>query len=243
MSNRVHGLHAVRAALEAGTLRRVVVDERRNDRRLSELIADCETAGVPVETSRRQRLDDLAEGGRHQGVVGEGAARVGGWAELSDAAAMGGLWLALDGVQDPHNLGACLRTAEAAGAAGVIAPRDRAAGLTATARKVATGAAERLPFYQVTNLARTLKELGTGGLFIVGAAGDPDTTLYEVDLTGPLILVLGAEERGLRRLTRENCDVVARLPMAGGAESLNVSVAAGVCLFEAARQRGFSTSR
>ncbi|MFO8156478.1 MAG: 23S rRNA (guanosine(2251)-2'-O)-methyltransferase RlmB, partial [Thiohalospira sp.] len=148
-------------------------------------------------------------------------------------------WLALDGIQDPHNLGACLRTAEAAGAAGVIAPRDRAAGLTATARKVATGAAERLPFYQVTNLARTLKELGAAGLFIVGAAGETDTNLYEVDLTGPLILVLGAEERGLRRLTRENCDVVARLPMAGEAESLNVSVAAGVCLFEAARQRGF----
>ena len=241
MSNRLYGLHAVRAALEAGNLRRIIVADQRHDRRLNELVADCEAAGIAVESSRRQRLDDLAEGGRHQGVVGEGAARIGGWPELCDAAASGGLWLALDGIQDPHNLGACLRTAEAAGASGVIAPKDRAAGLTATARKVAVGAAERLPFFQVTNLARSLKALRDDGFFVVGAAGDTETLLHDLDLTGPLILVLGAEERGLRRLTRDNCDTLARLPMAGGAESLNVSVAAGVCLFEAARQRGFAS--
>ena len=147
------------------------------------------------------------------------------------------LLLILDGVQDPHNLGACLRTAEAAGAHAVIAPKDRASGLTSTAMKVSSGSAERLPFIQVTNLARVLRELQQLGVWLVGTSGDSESTLFEADLKGPLAVILGAEGRGIRRLTREHCDQVIYIPMQGGAESLNVSVAAGVCLFEAARQR------
>ena len=148
------------------------------------------------------------------------------------------LLLILDGVQDPHNLGACLRTAEAAGAHAVIAPKDRASGLTATAMKVSSGSAERLPFVQVTNLARLLRELQQTGVWLVGTSGDSNSALYDIKLEGPLAIILGAEGRGIRRLTREHCDQVVYIPMQGSAESLNVSVAAGVCLFEAARQRG-----
>ncbi|MDQ2695720.1 MAG: 23S rRNA (guanosine(2251)-2'-O)-methyltransferase RlmB, partial [Pseudomonadota bacterium] len=149
------------------------------------------------------------------------------------------LLLVLDQVQDPHNLGACLRSADAAGVAAVIAPADRAAGLTATVRKVACGAAETVPFVAVTNLARALRRLQDQGLWIVGGAGEAEKNLYETDLTGPTAIVLGAEGKGLRRLTRECCDVLARIPLAGRVESLNVAVAAGVFLFEAVRQRRF----
>jgi 23S rRNA (guanosine2251-2'-O)-methyltransferase len=145
--------------------------------------------------------------------------------------------LILDGVQDPHNLGACLRTAEAAGVHAVIEPKDRASGLTATAIKISTGSAERVPFVQVTNLSRLMKELQQYGVWIVGTAGDAQNTLFETQLKGPLAIVLGAEGKGIRRLTREHCDEVMLIPMKGQTESLNVSVAAGVCLFEAFRQR------
>ena len=235
MSERLFGLHAVAAALEAGTVDGLWVAERRKDRRLGELVDAARAAGIAVEEVDRRRLDELAGGGRHQGVVASGAAVTQGWPQLEAAVAGGGLWLALDGVQDPHNLGACLRSAEAAGCEGVIVPADRAARLTPTVRKVAVGAAERLPFYTVTNLARSLETLGEMGVFSVGLAGEGEATLWEVDLRGPLVLVLGAEEKGLRRLTRRACDTVAHLPMAGAAE--NVSVAAGVALFEAVRQR------
>ncbi|MDH5473426.1 MAG: 23S rRNA (guanosine(2251)-2'-O)-methyltransferase RlmB, partial [Gammaproteobacteria bacterium] len=147
------------------------------------------------------------------------------------------LLLILDGIQDPHNLGACLRSADAAGVDAVIAPKDRATGLTPTVRKVACGAAESVPFIQVTNLARTLKQLKDAEVWIIGAAGEADTVIYDANLTGKLAIVMGAEEKGLRRLTRENCDLLVKLPMAGQVESLNVSVATGVCLFEAVRQR------
>jgi 23S rRNA (guanosine2251-2'-O)-methyltransferase len=145
--------------------------------------------------------------------------------------------LILDGVQDPHNLGACLRTAEAAGVHAVIAPKDRASGLTATAIKISTGSAERVPFVQVTNLSRVMKELQQNGVWLIGTSGDAQNTLFETQLKGPLGIVLGAEGKGIRRLTRENCDEVMLIPMKGQTESLNVSVAAGVCLFEAFRQR------
>ncbi|HGX92090.1 MAG TPA: 23S rRNA (guanosine(2251)-2'-O)-methyltransferase RlmB, partial [Candidatus Tenderia sp.] len=145
--------------------------------------------------------------------------------------------LILDGVQDPHNLGACLRSADAAGVDAVIVPKDKAAGLTPVVRKVACGAAESVPFYQVTNLARTLRELQELGVWLVGAAGEADTTVYQADLKGSLAIVMGAEEKGLRRLTREHCDSLIKIPMAGTVESLNVSVATGICLFEAVRQR------
>jgi 23S rRNA (guanosine2251-2'-O)-methyltransferase len=147
------------------------------------------------------------------------------------------LLLILDGVQDPHNLGACMRTADAAGVHAVIAPKDRAAPLTETVQRIACGAAERLPFVQATNLARTLEQLKERGIWVVGTASEAEQTIYEVNLTGPLAIVVGFEGAGLRRLTRDKCDVLARIPMFGSVESLNVSVAAGVCLFEAVRQR------
>ena len=148
------------------------------------------------------------------------------------------LLLLLDGITDPHNLGACLRTAEAASVHAVIAPRDRAVGINATVRKVASGAAERVPFVQVTNLARVIRTLKQKGLLLIGATSDASESLYDLDLTRPLVLLMGAEGTGLRRLTRELCDVLAYIPMAGAAQTLNVSVATGVCLFEIVRQRG-----
>jgi len=192
-----------------------------------------------IQTSR-QRLDGMAPEGRHQGVVAKVAAALalphtldGVLEGLSEPA----LLLVLDGVQDPHNLGACLRVADAMGAHAVIAPKDRAAGLNPTVRKVASGAAETIPFITVTNLARTLRELQDLGIWVVGTAGESENDLFGMKLDGPLALVLGAEGEGLRRLTRENCDQLARIPMFGTVESLNVSVAAGMCLFEARRQR------
>lgn len=147
------------------------------------------------------------------------------------------LLLILDGVQDPHNLGACMRTANAAGAHAIIAPKDRAVAMTETVQRIACGAAEHLPFVQVTNLARCLEQLKERGIWVIGTAGEAEQTIYEVSLSGPLAIVVGFEGTGLRRLTRDKCDALARIPMFGSVESLNVSVAAGVCLFEAVRQR------
>lgn len=242
---QVYGIHAVTALLAtrpAAVTSLAVVgggDERR-----AALLAQAQAAGIAVERVSRKALDQRLPGINHQGVL---ATVQGGGVQLDEQAlpaflaalAEPAFLLVLDGVQDPHNLGACLRGAAAAGAHAVIAPADRAAGLNATVRKVACGAAEIVPFIAVTNLARTLRELRQQGLWIVGAAGEADASLYEVDFTLPTAIVLGAEEKGLRRLTREVCDRLARIPMAGnGVESLNVSVAAGIFLFEARRQRG-----
>jgi len=186
-------------------------------------------------------LDQETGGAAHQGVVAEVRPSVAldenGLLDLLTAAAPPALVLVLDGVSDPHNLGACLRTADAAGALAVVAPRDRAAGLTPVVRKVAAGAAETVPFAQVTNLARALRDLKDAGLWIVGTAADGEQDLFAADLRGPLAVVMGSEGRGLRRLTREGCDFCIRLPMQGAVQSLNVSVAAGIVLFEAGRQR------
>jgi 23S rRNA (guanosine2251-2'-O)-methyltransferase len=213
----------------------------RDDARLQGLVARAEAAALPVQRLSRAELDARFPGWHHQGAVAQcRPATVASEADLPGLLAVTAgapLLLVLDGVQDPHNLGACLRTADAAGVTAVIAPRDRAVGLTPTVRKVACGAAETLPFLSVTNLARTLRQLRDAGLWIVGAAGEGSTDLYRSDLSGPLALVLGAEERGLRRLTREHCDFLVRIPMFGSVASLNVSVAAGICLFEAVRQR------
>jgi 23S rRNA (guanosine2251-2'-O)-methyltransferase len=198
--------------------------------------------GVAVHLEDRATLDRLSGGAPHQGVV----ARCGAVAcarnenDLSGILGSAGgppLLLVLDGVQDPHNLGACLRCADAAGVDGVIVPADRAVGLTATVRKVACGAAETIPFMRVTNLARCLRSIRERGLAIVGAAGEARETFHDVDFSGPVAIVLGAEHKGLRRLTRESCDCLARIPMLGRVESLNVAVAAGIFLFEAVRQR------
>ena len=239
------GIHAVRTALKHGAKRldSLWYDKARKDRRLRQLLDEARAAGVKPRASDKKELDRLTSGANHQGVVahGEMPASLGEAALDEVLAGLEGppLLLALDGVTDPHNLGACLRSADAAGVHAVITPRDRAGGLTPVVCKVASGAAETMPFIQVTNLVRTLRYLqDEHRVFVVGAAGDAEKTLYEADLNGPLALVMGAEGEGLRRLTRETCDQLVRLPMAGHVESLNVSVATGVCLYEAVRQRG-----
>lgn len=241
-ATKLFGLHAVQAALRAGEPVRVLwLLGSRHDARLQAVRDLAASRGVSIRTATRAELDQHADGGRHQGVVAELA---GGARQLPTDldTLLAGLseppfLLVLDGVQDPHNLGACLRSANAAGVHAVIAPKDRAAGLTPVARKVASGAAEYTPFITVTNLARALRQLQDAGVWLVGAAGEAEQELYAADLRGPLALVLGAEGAGLRRLTREHCDLLVRLPMAGEVESLNVSVATGICLYEAVRQR------
>ncbi|MCB1785295.1 MAG: 23S rRNA (guanosine(2251)-2'-O)-methyltransferase RlmB [Gammaproteobacteria bacterium] len=238
------GIHAVRAALKHGAqqVEAVWFDAARNDRRLRQLLDEARSAGVKVQPSDKGALDRMTGGANHQGVVahGEMPTSLGEAAleRLLNALDEPPFLLVLDGITDPHNLGACLRSAEGAGVHAVIAPRDRASGLTPVVCKVASGAAETMPFVQVTNLVRTLRYLqDSHRVFVVGADGAADDELYRLDLTGPLALVMGSEGEGMRRLTRESCDRLARLPMRGQVESLNVSVATGVCLYEALRQR------
>ncbi len=240
----IHGIHAVLSALrnDPQHVQGLWYDAARRDKRLRELLALAEACGVSVHASSADDLDRRAGSHRHQGVLARYQAPSSGLTEADlervlDESGPAPLLLVLDGVSDPHNLGACLRTAEAAGVAAVIAPRDKAVGLTPVVRKVACGAAEVLPFVQVTNLARCLDGLKARGIWVVGAAGEGERTLFEAALDGPLALVLGAEGKGLRRLTRERCDVLVHIPMLGQVESLNVSVATGVCLYEALRQR------
>lgn len=243
MADKVFGIHTVSALLQRDSerVRALWVQRGGKAARLEQVLSTARRAGVPIHRVERPTLDELAHGARHQGVVAEyRGAPPRGEAELG--ALLDGLQgppflLVLDGLQDPHNLGACLRSADAAGVHAVITRRDRAVGLTPVARKVASGAAETVPLFQVTNLARVLKELQTRGVWVAGAAEEADAGLFETDLSGPLALVLGGEGKGLRRLTREHCDVLVSIPMRGAVESLNVSVAAGVCLFEALRQR------
>ena len=239
----IYGLHAVRALLARRPLDviRLLLAEGRDDARQRELRRLAAERGATVQAAATAELDRLCDGARHQGVVAEVRASKAldenGLLDLLVAAPSPALVLVLDGVTDPHNLGACLRTADAAGAVAVVAPRDRAAGLTPAVRKVAAGAAETMPFAQVTNLARTLRDLKSAGLWIVGTAVDAERGLHGTGLTGPLAIVMGAEGQGMRRLTRDCCDFCIRLPMHGAVESLNVSVAAGIVLFEVLRQR------
>ena len=240
--NLVYGIHAVSRLVSARPerIRIVYLLEGRDDVALR-LIADAAGShGIAVERSPRRLLDRLTANGNHQGAVAAvTAARVldePGLQELLDGCETP-LLLMLDQVQDPHNLGACLRSAEAAGADAVIIPKDRAVGVTATVRKVAAGSADFIPVARVTNFARVMRMLSARGIWCYGAAGGGGATLYEMDLATPVCLVLGGERAGLRRLTREHCDALFEIPMIGGTESLNVSVAAGVCLFEALRQR------
>ncbi len=238
----VYGQHAAReaAAYDPAGVEAVWVERGRRDARLERLLEKLARQGVDVERVHRRALDDMAEGGNHQGIVlrysGTPARGEGELADLLDTEPEP-LLLVLDRVQDPHNLGACMRSAAAAGAHGVVAPRDRAAALSPAVHKTAAGAVQRIPFFQVTNLARTLQQLRAAGVHTVGAAGETPRSCYQVDLRGPLALVLGGEGEGLRRLTRERCDTLVAIPMPGAMESLNVSVAAGVLLFEAVRQR------
>lgn len=240
-SRMIYGFHAV-----LGKLRRdpeavfeVYLSSQRHDMRAKDVLRLAESQGVRLIQAEAERLDRIVGTRRHQGVVARVDAR---HRELKLADVLEGLeenalLLVLDGIQDPHNLGACLRVADAAGAHGVIAPKDRAVGLNATAIKVASGAADSVPYVTVTNLARSLREMQEAGIWIVGAAGEADKSLYAIDQKVPIAWVLGAEGDGLRRLTRETCDELARIPMHGSVDNLNVSVASGICLFEARRQR------
>lgn len=237
----IYGFHAVSSRLRAhpASIQEIYLDEARQDKRAQALLASARQAGVRVILVERARLDGMAGRASHQGVLAR-ARPVPLPVHLDDVLANltePALLLVLDGVQDPHNLGACLRVADAMGAHAVVAPRDRAVGLNATVRKVASGAAETVPFIPVTNLARSLRELKDQGVWLLGAAGEAEQDLFQTRLAGPLAWVLGAEGEGLRRLTRELCDELVRIPMFGTVESLNVSVAAGICLYETRRQR------
>jgi 23S rRNA (guanosine2251-2'-O)-methyltransferase len=237
----IAGINAVAAALEAGaSLTEVLIEQRAKNPRLQEIAAAAKAADVAVRFVPTEQLDRMAQGARHQGVVAQQVEQ-----RAYDERDLEGLiefvakplLLILDGVQDPHNLGACLRTAAAAGVTAVIVPKDRAVGLTPTVRKIAAGGAERVPLVRVTNLARSMKQLQEAGVWIVGLAGEVEASLYDIDLRGPIAIAMGSEGDGLRRLSREHCDYLAQIPMHSGMESLNVSVATGISLFEALRQR------
>ena len=240
-SRLIYGFHAV-----LGKLRRdpegvfeLYVSAQRQDMRAKDVLRVAEANHVRVIQAEGERLDGMVGTRRHQGVIArvDARSRELKLADVLEVLEENALLLVLDGVQDPHNLGACLRVADAAGAHAVIAPKDRAVGLNATAVKVASGAADSVPYVTVTNLARALREMQEAGVWVIGAAGEAEKTVYDIDQRGPVAWVLGAEGEGLRRLTRETCDELARIPMLGSVESLNVSVASGVCLFEARRQR------
>jgi 23S rRNA (guanosine2251-2'-O)-methyltransferase len=240
-SKLIFGFHAVTARIrhEASTVDEIYIDANRHDRRMGELIRVAKAANVRIIQADDQRLDAMVGSRRHQGVIAKAGeiSLARNLDELLDAIEGPPLLLLLDGVTDPHNLGACLRVADGAGAHAVIAPKDRAVGLNATAAKVASGAAESVPYITVTNLARTMRELQERDIWLTGTTEDAESSIYEVDFTGGSALVMGSEGEGLRRLTRENCDRLVHLPMLGSVESLNVSVASGVCLYEARRQR------
>jgi 23S rRNA (guanosine2251-2'-O)-methyltransferase len=241
------GFHAVIARIRQApdTLKTVYYDVARRDRRMKEFIEITqETIGRKVHQADSERLRQLAGHDRHQGVVAfaEPASLARNVAELLDSLGeKKALLLILDGVTDPHNLGACLRVADGAGADAILVPKDRSAQLNTTVSKVASGAAETMPFVAVTNLARAMRELQEAGVWLIGTADDSEKTIYDIDFTGSVAIVMGAEGEGMRRLTRETCDELVSIPMLGGVESLNVSVASGVCLYEARRQRMLST--
>ncbi|OEE63595.1 23S rRNA (guanosine(2251)-2'-O)-methyltransferase RlmB [Enterovibrio norvegicus] len=243
MSNEmIYGIHAVKAVLASDPARfiEVYVLKGREDDRLLPVLKELAELGITTQEMGRKALDDKADGASHQGLI----ARVKQGRQYNendlDAILEGKetpLLLVLDGVTDPHNLGACLRNADAAGASAIIVPKDRSAPLSATVRKVAVGAAEIVPLVRVTNLARTMRALQERGVWFVGTAGEATHDIYQSKMTGPLAIVMGAEGDGMRRLTRETCDELISIPMAGSVSSLNVSVASGICLFEAVRQR------
>lgn len=239
----VYGLHAVTTLLQRNPEQVIElwIMQGRHDARMQRVLELAQAQQLDVREADKGLMNQKADEGNHQGVIA--------WRkpvqhktekhlpDILDAISGTPLILILDGVTDPHNLGACLRTADAAGVQLVIAPKDKSAPLNATAAKVACGAAEAVPYIQVTNLARTMKDLQQRGIWIVGTAGEAERSIYQQDMTGPMALVMGAEGSGMRRLTREHCDYLVNIPMAGEVSSVNVSVATGICLFEAVRQR------
>ncbi|MEF7612271.1 23S rRNA (guanosine(2251)-2'-O)-methyltransferase RlmB [Aquincola sp. MAHUQ-54] len=243
MSSKVlFGFHAVTVRLKTApsSIAEIHVDATRRDARMRQFVERAKEAGAKLLDSDDERLSRMVGTHRHQGVVARVTPlpQAHSLDDVLDEVEGPPLVLVLDGVTDPHNLGACLRVADGAGAHAVVAPRDHAVGLNATVAKVASGAAETVPYLMVTNLARTLNELKDRGLRVIGTSDDAPRSLYEADFSGPVALVLGAEGPGMRQLTRKTCDELVRIPMQGAVESLNVSVASGVCLYEALRQRG-----
>jgi len=242
------GFHAVLSRLRqhGASVQEILIDRDRMDARMKDLLKMAEAAGVRTMEVERSRLDGMAGmNGRHQGVIARVVDTPIPYKDIHDILESdlteSPFFLILDGVEDPHNLGACLRVADAMGVHAVIAPKDRAVGLNATVRKVACGAAETVPFIAVTNLARTIRELKEAGVFVIGTTMDAPSTLLNTKLDGPIAIVLGAEGDGIRRLTAETCDALMTIPMYGSVESLNVSVASGICLYEARRQRSLLT--
>jgi 23S rRNA (guanosine2251-2'-O)-methyltransferase len=243
----IYGFHAVESVLKRDPKRvlQLWLQDDRRDKRIQSIEALAHNQGVDVRRVARHQLDDTVDG-RHQGTVARVAAREQDLVldEMGLESLLGSvtnpLLLVLDGVTDPHNFGACLRSADAAGVAAVVIPKNNSADLSPVAIKVACGAAETVPIARVTNLARTLARVKSAGLWVVGTSGDTNESLYQQDLSGPIALVMGAEGDGMRRLTMEHCDFLVALPMMGSVSSLNVSVATGVCLFEALRQRQFN---
>lgn len=251
-SKVLFGFHAVGVRLKTApqTIAEIHIDPTRRDQRMRQFVARVQEAGVRLIESDGLRLARLAGQHGHQGVVARVTAHQAvkslddllqdfedRQADLAENQRDTLLLLVLDGVTDPHNLGACLRVADGAGVHAVIAPKDHAAGINAVVAKVASGAAETIPYFMVTNLARTLQELKERNVWVIGTSDDAPKSVYQVDLTGPVALVLGAEGQGMRQLTRKTCDELASIPMRGAVESLNVSVASGICLYEARRQR------
>jgi 23S rRNA (guanosine2251-2'-O)-methyltransferase len=239
----VFGLHAVRAIIKnhPDRLVELYVSKERQDDAVRDIVNQCHATGVRPQWVPKQALEKRSEGGNHQGVVATvhspPTLTENDLPQLLEKTTQAGLFLVLDGVTDPHNLGACLRTADAAGVTGIIVPKDKSAQITPTVRKVASGAAESVPLVVVTNLARALRDLQELGVWVYGTAGEATQSVYDLDYRGPVAIVMGAEGKGMRRLTRETCDELVSIPLAGSVSSLNVSVASGVCLFEAVRQR------
>lgn len=238
----LYGMHALEAVMarEPERIIELFVLKGRDDDKLRAIINQARKFGISIQFCQRKALDDKVKGEQHQGIVAK--AKPGKGYDEKDLFEIVSqqeqpFLLVLDGVTDPHNLGACLRTADAAGVHALVVPKDKSANLTPTARKVACGAAETVPLVQVTNLARTLRDLQEAGVWIIGTAGEAEQLIYACRLAGPMALVMGAEGKGMRRLTREVCDELIKLPMAGSVSSLNVSVATGVCLYEIVRQR------
>lgn len=242
----IFGFHAILSRLRQHpeSVQQILYDKTRGDARMQELLKVAEQKNVRAMQMEKERLDGLAHQGRHQGVIARVVDTPIPYRDIHDILESDlnepPFFLILDGVEDPHNLGACLRVADAMGVHAVIAPKDRAVGLNATVRKVACGAAETVPFIAVTNLARTMRELKDAGVFLAGASAEAEQDLFKSKLHGSIALVLGAEGKGLRRLTAETCDALVSIPMFGSVESLNVSVASGICLYEVRRQRNSS---
>ena len=240
---KIFGVHAAQAALDYAPkkIKQAWVDQKRQDERVLSIVQGLQKHNIRAEKADRKKLDNLSKGSNHQGIILEvempAMRSESDLKAVVESARQIPFWLILDHVQDPQNLGACLRTADAAGVQGVIVTKDQAVGITPTVCKVASGAAETVPVYQVTNLSRTISWLKEQGIWIAGAAGEAEKTIYATDVNMPIALVMGAEEKGMRRLTREQCDFLVKIPMQGSVESLNVSVAAGVLIYEIFRQR------